>query len=330
MGRTSCDVKDYYPEQVKQLLERVNTEWPADRAICLLGFGESMKWLSRLLNERVAGLYDDRTEFVGFDIAQRRVMSLDDYAVTGDAGLLICPEFLPQIEALLRRVMDRPDLKHAPVIWNIPHAYTPCDDEDWAAPVIQRAALRGTSVNSPDRLYNLMQCVRETQGVDGDIIECGCFAGGTSAVIWETLQAMGDARSLTMFDSFSGFPPHDLGVDKRWNGTFSNVSLAEVRRNFSDCDGVAIVDGNMIETLSAFTGKLSFAHIDVDSYETAASVTPRIWDRLSPGGILLFDDYGFLPNCLPLKIYVDDFFREQTNVFCFFLPSNGYLVKKHH
>ena len=329
MGRKSCKVEDYYPEQVRQLLQRVQIEWPEDWTICLVGFGETMKWMSRLLDERVAGLYDCCETYVGYDIAQREVQPLEALgAFEEKMGLLICHESLALIEEAMRVIIQDATLSRLPLIWNTSRAYEPCLDEPWARSIINSARLRGESVNSPDRIFNLMQCVRETHDIKGGIIECGCFAGGTAAVIWETLQAMEDHRSLYMYDSFRGFPPHELGADARWNGTFSNVSLAEVCANFADCERVAIIDGNMIDTITDFSESLSFAHIDVDSYETVAAVTPTIWDCLSPGGILLFDDYGFLPNCLPLKIFVDDFFRAQPAVFRFFLPSNGYLVRK--
>ena len=33
-------------------------------------------------------------------------------------------------------------------------------------------------------------------------------------------------------------------------------------------------------------------HIDVDTYESASSVFNWVWDKVSLGGIVVFDDYG--------------------------------------
>ncbi|MEO2017429.1 MAG: TylF/MycF/NovP-related O-methyltransferase, partial [Fuerstiella sp.] len=34
-------------------------------------------------------------------------------------------------------------------------------------------------------------------------------------------------------------------------------------------------------------------HIDVDVYQSAKEVSEWVWDRLVPGGIIVYDDYGF-------------------------------------
>ena len=39
--------------------------------------------------------------------------------------------------------------------------------------------------------------------------------------------------------------------------------------------------------------KFCFCHIDVDIYHSAKDIVDWIYDRLIPGGIIIFDDYGF-------------------------------------
>ena len=36
-----------------------------------------------------------------------------------------------------------------------------------------------------------------------------------------------------------------------------------------------------------------FCHIDVDVYDSAKDIMNWIWPRLVPGGMVVFDDYGF-------------------------------------
>lgn len=329
MGRTSASVQSYYPAQTRQLLEKL-ADWPEERPLNLVGFGDDMKWLCRLLDDRVSGIYDWRSEFSAFDIGDRAVRELSAADGPSAAGWVVCSPELELIEEALRCIIANPAYNTMPVLWNTPSAYEPCSNDPWARSIVERARRRASSVNSPDRLYNLMQTVRETKGLAGAVVECGTFEGGTASLIWETLQAQHDPRPLFLFDSFRGLPAHQLGVDARWGGTFSNVSLAEIRRRFSDCDGVQLVDGNILETIVGFQEPISLAHIDTDTYETTRIVTQKLWPLLEPGGILLYDDYGFLPNCLPLKIAVDDFFKDKASeCFRFFLPSNGILVRKH-
>lgn len=327
MGRTSLTVQSYYPEQTRQLLEKL-TDWPENRPIQLIGFGNDMKWLCRLLEDRISGIYDCRPEFFDYDIGDLLICDLD--CITNkSSGLVVCPPELELIEQLLRKIIATPALNTMPVLWNTPYAYEPLSHEPDVRIIAKQAGQRAVSVNSNDRLFNLIQAVRETKGLSGDIVECGTFEGGTASLIWETLQAQKDIRQLFLMDSFRGMPPHRLGVDKRWGGTFSNISLTEIRNRFSTCTAVRIIDGNILDTINEVSRPISMAHIDTDTYETTLAVTRHLWPLLEPGGLLLYDDYGFLPNCLPLKIAVDDFFEDiNTSAFRFFLPSNGYLVRK--
>lgn len=36
-----------------------------------------------------------------------------------------------------------------------------------------------------------------------------------------------------------------------------------------------------------------FCHIDVDVYQSAKDIVDWIWDKMVPGGIVVYDDYGF-------------------------------------
>jgi hypothetical protein len=46
--------------------------------------------------------------------------------------------------------------------------------------------------------------------------------------------------------------------------------------------------GRQVENL-----KFRFCHIDVDVYQSAKDVTEWIWERLVPGGMAVYDDYGW-------------------------------------
>ena len=39
--------------------------------------------------------------------------------------------------------------------------------------------------------------------------------------------------------------------------------------------------------------RFRLCHIDVDVYDSAKDVVNWIWDRMVPGGLIIYDDYGF-------------------------------------
>src|SRR6266851_2144434 len=57
---------------------------------------------------------------------------------------------------------------------------------------------------------------------------------------------------------------------------------------------VQIVKGWFRDTLtSAPTGQIALLHIGVDWHDSTATVLEAFYDRVTPGGILVIDDYGF-------------------------------------
>ena len=48
-----------------------------------------------------------------------------------------------------------------------------------------------------------------------------------------------------------------------------------------------------------------FCHIDVDVYESARDIVDWIWPRLVPGGLIVYDDYGF-HDCTGITRFVNE------------------------
>jgi O-methyltransferase len=64
----------------------------------------------------------------------------------------------------------------------------------------------------------------------------------------------------------------------------------------------------------------------VDIYESVLDCLRFIWPRVSLGGFVVLDDYGF-PMCRGARAAVDDYFRDQSCVpLC--IPTGQALVFK--
>jgi O-methyltransferase len=57
----------------------------------------------------------------------------------------------------------------------------------------------------------------------------------------------------------------------------------------------------------------SFVHIDLDIYSAIKSACEFFYPRMQPGGVLLFDDYGY-PSCPGARAAVDEFFAGKSEV----------------
>jgi O-methyltransferase len=148
----------------------------------------------------------------------------------------------------------------------------------------------------------------------GEVIECGVYKGGTAALLRSLLEESKSTKKLYLFDTFEGMP--DTNPEKDWHkeGDFSDTFLEEVRSFVGGTEICIFRKGfipNTFEGLYDIT--ISFCHIDVDIYRSIIDSLDFIWPRLSSGGIIVFDDYGF-PSCPGAREAVDDFFRDKSSI----------------
>jgi len=320
--------ESYFTNHVKNLLPKIVEK--EDFFLCLLGFSETMKWLSRILSEadKKFALYDWRDKYYGYDCCSHNVQPYTTIISQQKPLIIICVEDIILIKESIKLLVYS-DLKHIPVVLDYPKDYSPIEQEKPYIDIAKKAKKKAPfSMSTNERLYNLMQLIIETKNVPGDIVEFGTYVGGTAAIIIETLNYFNINKKVFLFDTFGGIPKANLGIDSRWSGMFSNVSLAEVKDKFSEFKNVRIFPGDVFKTIENVNFPISFAHVDVDTYEAANIVTSKVWPYLNNNGIILFDDYGFLKNCLPLTVFVDEFIEQHPDVFKFFLPSKGlFLIK---
>lgn len=160
------------------------------------------------------------------------------------------------------------------------------------------------------RMFNL-RCLCEyviVNGVPGDFIETGVWRGGASIMMRAVLKAYAVSdRSIWLADSFAGLPrpdtdkyPADLG-DNLHAAPELAVSLETVQANFARYDlldaQVRFIKGWFRDTLhSAPIDRLAILRLDGDMYESTMDALKALYEKVSPGGFVIVDDY-FLTNC---------------------------------
>ena len=84
----------------------------------------------------------------------------------------------------------------------------PVDFEDWHKAIIQKA--EPFTMTSRERMYGLLEAVKylEQNQVEGDVVECGVWKGGSMLAIAEALvKYKNTGRQLFLYDTFEGMPP---------------------------------------------------------------------------------------------------------------------------
>jgi hypothetical protein len=177
-----------------------------------------------------------------------------------------------------------------------------------------------TYCGRPGKLEVVHEAVKrvEDAGVPGIMLEAGVAMGGSAIVIAKT---KAPARELRLFDVFEMLPPPAANDDAKSHEVYNNfvagkvsgavdrnyVShatdlLAFTRQNMKltgvdpDALNVRFVKGLYEDTLKV-EEPVAFAHIDCDWYDSVKLCIERLADRMSVGGIMLFDDYNSFQGC---------------------------------
>ena len=75
---------------------------------------------------------------------------------------------------------------------------------------------------------------------------------------------------------------------------YSGDVLSTAKAVFKPFDNIEFVVGWLPGTIaSSGLGKIAYASIDLNSVQAEMAVIEEIWDRISPGGMIVLDDYGF-------------------------------------
>lgn len=130
--------------------------------------------------------------------------------------------------------------------------------------------------------------------IEGDVIECGCYKGGSTANLSLVCSLVG--RRLVVCDSFEGLPEpgpedrehfsvHTQHTDVYEQGRFA-ASLEEVRDNiarYGEVGSCEFVKGFFEDTLHTLDGKYVMAFLDVDLVASLKSCLTAIWPNLQEG-----------------------------------------------
>lgn len=319
-------VSDYIPDVVQRLMQRITME--SFSKIALYGFSENMKWLHRLLREQGKKpiLCDWRKKLIGYDCGGKNVVSVDSLKNNPNTLLVVCVDEIHDMKSAIWYLIDK-KLKDMPVIYDRTEYHSPFHQEEPFKGIADRARARARSMITDAQLFDLIQFIKFTAHVKGDVVEYGSLHGGSGAILVEAIKYYGK-KPIWLFDSFVGIPKSRYGLDHRWNGSFSNNSFKEVQAVFADCDNVKVIKGNILKTYNKVTNPISFGYLASDTLESGEILLNFMWPKLNPGGIIAICDYGSYPNCIPLTVFTDKFFEKKQDALMFHTAKVGIFVMK--
>jgi O-methyltransferase len=202
--------------------------------------------------------------------------------------------------------------------WRLSHLLgtrVPAEFDDELADTVKR--VRRCTLSSAARIAALCDGVEyvSRHRIEGAIVECGVWKGGSMMAAALTLLRLGDTkRDLYLFDTYSGMAapgaedapsPYDgYSPQKRWRrnrrgrtSDWAAVSSGEVRRNMEatgyPMERVHLIEGMVEDTLPDRAPEtIALLRLDTDWYASTKHELEHLYPGLSEGGVLIVDDYG--------------------------------------
>jgi hypothetical protein len=180
------------------------------------------------------------------------------------------------------------------------------------------------------RMWLLTQTARQCSQVDGAFAEFGVYRAGCAFMIFET-GALTASKRFFLFDTFAGIPADQLTsseIAADLAGAHADTSVDYVRERLKPwADQLVFVPGDVNETLtSAETGTLAFVHMDLNASEPTRVALEYAFTRLSAGGMILFDDYGWT-GLEAQRAVIDAFVRDKAEQVIALPTGQALLVK---
>ncbi|MEO1140671.1 MAG: TylF/MycF/NovP-related O-methyltransferase [Pseudomonadota bacterium] len=160
---------------------------------------------------------------------------------------------------------------------------------------------------TPDIRWRVHVCLWAAEcclRLPGDFAEFGVNTGLLSTMILRNTEFDASGKKFFLFDTYDGIPEEMAsetelaGVHKMnrnmYSGNPANVGIIDFcKKQFAPHPNAVLVPGLLPGSIDdvAFDA-LSYISIDLNITSAEIGTIEKVWDRITPGGIVVLDDYG--------------------------------------
>jgi len=189
------------------------------------------------------------------------------------------------------------------------------DNIDYPGVLQQRDTL-----NIAWRAHIVTWAANQALKINGDFVECGVWYGVLSKTICEYTNFPQSDKKFYLIDMW-GDPMSD-----RLHENYKTDMFSAVKERFKAYPNVQLIRGSVPEILDEVpVTKIAYLSIDMNGYVAERKTLERYYEKVVPGGIIYFDDYGW--DYPKLRETVDDFFRDKPEKLLHFPSGNSIVVK---
>ena len=179
------------------------------------------------------------------------------------------------------------------------------------------------------RLHIQVWAAHHCLHLPGDFVECGVYKGFCSEFMVKYLNFEKQSKSLFLYDTFEGIPQQHRDGSPVREGAYKEEGLYEsVVERFRPYPNVKVMKGVVPEIFSEVCPEqVAYLHLDLNSASAEIGALEVLFDRLVPGGMIVFDDYGW-EWYRAQKEAEDKFFAARDHKIMELPTGQGLLVKR--
>jgi hypothetical protein len=187
-----------------------------------------------------------------------------------------------------------------------------------------------------------------TKHLAGDVVELGVFKGSGMATFIKFLEIF-CTHSNKKVIGFDLFDANNKIIDTFENGkamkpvynktTNTELSSENIKKKLSNVNSdnskFILVEGDVCKTTKQFVNenpgfRISLLYIDLDLNEPVYESLKNLWDRILPGGYIIFDEYEYhkFDESTGVDRFIKNFKLDYEVVSTNFMAPSAYLIKK--
>lgn len=170
------------------------------------------------------------------------------------------------------------------------------NDADFGRAYARACVASGFDYNMPWRIHVAIWVAKQAMDVQGDLVELGTGRGFVMSAVLEYLGEHCSRRKVWLYDKFDPYAVDPITGDRitTHKHHYYAQDLKAVEANFSEWENVTLIPGLLPETLTEDPSRICFLHIDLNNAQVEVAALARLWPRLSPGAMVLLDDYAYV------------------------------------
>ena len=178
------------------------------------------------------------------------------------------------------------------------------------------------------RVHTLCWAGRHALALPGDFAECGVYRGFCFGVLAQYLDFAARDKTLFLYDTFEGIP-EAYNSENRSNAVYAREHdlFERVVARFEAYPNVRVIQGVVPESFATeVPDAIALLHLDMNSAASEIAALDVLYDRVVPGGIILFDDFGWTGYVKQTVAEID--FMKRRGVSILELPTGQGMVIK--